>query len=438
MSIEREPGGDIVDAYLPDPETSEESTVPDPDTTAEDQVEPAYRWGGPEGKNLVTNPKGITPIADVDDSDIWPTTEQRERGWWFRKGKAIIRRHRPEPAALEAATRRAREVSAYDLSLIAQTPGHEEIQERIEAERKHRDDWAALDEREHQDLIDQEDAQRKHNAGLKEQHRQRENATVAALQRQAEILDPTTQLIRLDKASKYLPWLALVPAALAVAAGAVNVGTKLAEISPSTTLVGWMVEPLFTIPVVVILIAQIAGALPRPDLSNGIREAVKDNRYFGFELFLLAVAVFLNSGTHALTGHFVAAAVWLTVPAGLGLSAYLVPKIVNDLRQALAEWTNENTNEPTVLQARNTRLDVFPATVPSQVNDDAEQAAGELEQDPFRRLLDAVRNSRIDPQRNRPIDPTSGASIARVLKVRREVAIELRDRYKNAPRNTQG
>src|SRR5690606_23510747 len=103
--------------------------------------------------------------------------------------------------------------------------------------------------------------QAEHEARLAEARRRRENRATAALERRDRALDPTSRIVRLAAAERFVPWIAVLPAALAAVLGAVNVGVCLDALSPGTQVINWLVEPLLTIPVIAILVAQILGAI---------------------------------------------------------------------------------------------------------------------------------------------------------------------------------
>ncbi|MEV0698611.1 hypothetical protein AB0I53_11940 [Saccharopolyspora sp. NPDC050389] len=318
----RQPGGDVVDAYLTNDEHPEADMQP-------------YRWTSQD--TLETDPHGIPPVAaEIDDAALWPTVRDR-------KGR-VVRSYRPDPAAVQTAVTRSRAMRRYDVAELAEAPSHDEIAEVIAQGARQRSDGRALDDARHRHEIDQAYAQIDHDAQVADDERQHDNDVRQAQRRQARATDPTSLLVRLAWAEKWLPVLAMVPAAFALAAGAVNVFNELQRINPETRLVNWAVEPLFTLPLVVILLAQMLGALPKPDFSRGVGAALRTNRYVGMEVGLTAMAIVLNVVPHWLPkDHWTGDLVWLVVPAGLGFSAYLVPRLVTDIRQALREWSAETS-----------------------------------------------------------------------------------------------
>ncbi|GAA0509640.1 hypothetical protein [Saccharopolyspora thermophila] len=321
----RLPGGDVVDAYLAT------------DDSPEPEMQP-YRWTSQD--TLETDPHGIPPVgpAEVDDAALWPVVRDR-------KGKAV-RSCRPDPAAVQTAVRRAREMRRYDINELAEAPSPDEVAEVIAQGARHRAERRALADARHRHELEQERAQIQHEAQVANAEREHDNHVREAQRRRERAKDPTTSLVRLAWAEKWLPGLGLVPAVFALVAGAVNVFNELDRINPETWLINWAVEPLFTWPLVVILLAQMLGALPKPDFSHGVRSAFRANRYVGMEVGLTGMAIVLNVGLHWLPqDHWSGDLVWLVVPAGLAFSAYLVPRLVTDIRQALREWSAEDTRE---------------------------------------------------------------------------------------------
>lgn len=349
MSI-HERGGDVVDAYL-----------------AHDQepVMQSYRWSS--NGTLETDPHGIPPVrTEVDDGELWPTVRDR-------KGNPV-RSSRPDPDAVAAAVARSRAMQCHDVDELAQAPSHDEIAEVIAQGARHRAGRRGLaDERHHQEIA-QERAQITHEAQVADDARKHDNHVRAAQQRRERATDPTSVLVRLAWAAKWLPGLSLVPAVFALIAGAFNVAGELNRINPQTAGINWAVELLFTWPVVVILLAQMLGALPKPDFSHGIA-GLRSNRYVGMEIGLTGMAILLNVGLHWLPeNHPAGSAVWLVVPAGLGFSAYLVPRLVTDIRQALREWSAQDET-PSANEGFSVAADLHRENPPAA-------AAGEVENRP--------------------------------------------------------
>lgn len=248
----------------------------------------------------------------------------------------------PAPMALQAAVSRARQAVALQESdelRLAKSP--EDVREDLSQARRHRDAYRAYEDRVYRDRLAELDAGRAHARVLAKHERKRNEDAAEAGQRLAQLLDPTAALIRLQRARRWAPRVALLPAVFAVAAGAVNVGTQLSRINPATAWVNWAIEPLFTLPILAILIAQIAGAIPSVaealtgvDTPTKAFHAVLGNQYARVEAGLFLVAVALNVGLHfagpgadGSSGSWV----WMVVPAGLVVSMYLVPKLLSDL-----------------------------------------------------------------------------------------------------------
>ncbi|WP_335989292.1 hypothetical protein [Glycomyces sp. MUSA5-2] len=367
--------------------------------------------------------------ADVDsdaDSFLWPSVVDA-------KGRNTGELARPNPEAARVAIRRAAAVTPADIEalaeaisepeardIIAQAAGQRATVRELNAGvAKLRATLAAEGER----------RQAEHEARMAEARRRRENRAAAALERRDRALDPTSRIVRLAAAERFVPWVAVLPAFLAAALGAVNVGVSLDVLSPGTQLINWMVEPLLTVPLIAILIAQILGAVDQG----------KANPYRGLEHALVTVALVLNVGLHIVVdGVGPAAFVWAIVPAGLAISAHLVPRLIGNTRQALADASTEPTPAPAAAPAPGFRVAARPAPVrvdsdrtapgPVQVKS-GEAPESRSDADVLADLATAVQNRQIDPGTNRPINVTSAESIRRTIRVSRDRARALRDQF---------
>jgi hypothetical protein len=347
--------------------------------------------------------------ADADAS-LWPNVLDA-------KGKATAEVARPNPAAFRAALNRAAQTDPAEVAFLANAISEAEAREIIAA---------AAAERGHERRLDAEVTalrldlaakghrrQAEHDAGLAESRRRRENRAAEALERRTRALDPTSRVVRLAAAARFVPWIAVLPAVLAAVLGAVNVGVQFDALSPGTHVINWLIEPLLTLPLLAILAAQISGAVP----SGGA------NPYRRLERVLITVAVGLNVGLHLLVGAPVAeAAVWAIVPAGLAISAYLVPRLIGHLMDALTAAGTAEVDPPRAPR------EASPGPIPSQDNAviDADRRTDAEVLDAFAR---AVQTGQLDPRTGRPIDPTSAESIRRTLRVGRARAAALRDEY---------
>lgn len=316
-------GGDVIDAYL----------LPD----EESEMQP-YRWT--ERDTLETDPAGFAPIED--DEQLDPVRVEEERRIW---GQSLAGDRAPNPGALDAAVRRARQaVALQDDPALLEAKSPEDLQADLAQQRAHRDADRSYQDRVYRDRLAELDAARAHERSLSAQRRKRDQRVATAEFRREKVLDPTNTLVLLNWALRLVPWLALVPAVFAVVVGAVNVWSELDRINPATAWVNWAVEPLFTWPLAVILIAQILGAVPKPDLSSGAR-GLTANPYVRLELILVTAGVALNVGLHFVpSGSPLGGAVWLFVPAGFAFSGYLIPRLITDIRAAIAEWS-ENVDD---------------------------------------------------------------------------------------------
>ena len=367
----------------------------------------------------------VEPGADVDpdaDSYLWPSVVDA-------KGRNTGELARPNPEAARAAMRRAAAVSAADIGVLADAISEPEARDIIAQAAGQRsvarDLSAGVAKLRVQLAAEGARRQAEHEARMAEARRRRENRAAAALERRDRALDPTSRIVRLAAAERLVPWIAVLPAVLAAVLGAVNVGVSLDVLSPGTQLINWLVEPLLTLPIVAILIAQILGAVGEGDA----------NPYRRLEWALVTVALALNVGLHvAVDGIAPAAFVWAIVPAGLAISANLVPRLIGHTRQALAEASVEPNREPhsgfrVASQAAPVQVDsAWTAPGPSQVSA-SNGAESRSDADVLAALAAAVRDRRIDPGTGRPINVASAESIRRTLRVSRDRARVLRDQF---------
>lgn len=297
-------GGDVVDAYL---------------LAGEEAEMPPYRWT--EDNMLQTDPGGFEPVSaevleDTDaDAEIWGGSS-------------------PDPQGMAAALSRARRVVAIqDAPELRAALSPADVQADLEAERATRDGERDLSRRVSEIRQGQRREEIEHTARLAGWERKRTEAEAETEFELRRVSNPVTQLTTLRKARSWAPAVALVPAVFAVLAGAYNVGAGLTGISPGTAWINWLIEPLVTVPIVAILIAQIAGAVPAVAEAANPWASLRENSYARIEAQLFVVAAGLNVGVHLIgTGADRAmAAVWLVVPFGLAVSMYLAPKLRADL-----------------------------------------------------------------------------------------------------------
>lgn len=358
------------------------------------------------------------------DAHLWPIMLDE-------RGNPTTETAMPNPAAMRLARRRTEATSEADVDVLAEAvsePEAREIIHRASEQRAFERELDAKVARRRAELASEGARhQAEHDARMADSRRRRENRRVAALERQDRALDPTSKIVRLAAAERWVPWIAVTPAIMAAVLGAVNVGVSLDHLSPGTQLINWMVEPLVTIPLIAILVAQILGAI-----GEG-----KNNPYRNLEHGLVLMAVLLNVGLHVyIDGALTPAAlVWLIVPAGLAISANLVPRLIGSLREALAGAVVEP--RPALSKAVRTA----PVTVatgaestwtepgPSQVSGESTPVESRSGAELLTELAEAVRDGRTDPQTGRAINPASTESIRRTLKVGKERARALREAY---------
>lgn len=313
----------------------------------------------PDNWRVATLP--VSPIGEIptenavlDDTDaaadVWPTVG---------KGKKDVVHHRPDPNGTRAAAMEAVETVRWqDHPALVQAKSAADLHKDMDLARHERDAERELRRREVDAVIAEKDADREHAEELRRLGRDAERNAEKASATRDRILDPTSALVKLDKAMRFIPGAALVPALLAILVGAVNVCLELNRVNPETWLVNWSVELLFTWPLLVILAAQALGAIPKGST----------NRYVGIEVLLTVIAIVLNVGLHWVpANHWAGDLVWLFVPAGLGFSAYLVPALTRDIRQGIAEWSADTAGEGVTPPSyrENTATDTAPRK-PSQ------------------------------------------------------------------------
>ena len=358
---------------------------------------------------------------DVDpeaDAELWPPVLDA-------KGRPTGELARPNPAAMRAALDRVAAVDPAEVDLLANAVSEAEARAIIAQaarQREHERKLAAeVAERRVQLAAEGARRQAEHEARLAEDRRRRENRAEAALERRSRALDPTGRVVRLAAAERFVPWIAVVPAVLAAVLGAVNVGVMLDHLSPSTHVINWMVEPLLTLPVLAILAAQILGAV-----GSGASDP-----YRRLEWALIAVAVGLNVGLHvAVDGLTPTAAVWAIVPAGLAISVHLVPQLIRNVREALAD-AGQSAETTGPVPAGSTSTVPRPMQVDAVVDPDRRTDAEVAEA-----FQVAVQNGQTDPRTGRPIDPSSAESIRRTIRVSAARARALRDQYQAALKAT--
>lgn len=188
--------------------------------------------------------------------------------------------------------------------------------------------------------------QRVHDARQERARQRHEHATQAAQRRRERVLDPTADLVRLHRGLRILPLGALLPAAIATAAGSINVGGELLRItgadSPAATALAYMVEILFTLPLLVIMGTQYVAATRTAGADNERTE-----RFAAAEVLLLGVTVALNVGVHWIPSATGAPAdgpgalLWVLVPCGLAVSMWLTPRVLDLLTSRFRQTARE-------------------------------------------------------------------------------------------------
>lgn len=240
----------------------------------------------------------------------------------------------PDPQGMSAALERARRVvEVQDAPELRQAKSPADVAADLEAERQYRDGERELSRRVGEVRQNERHREIEHAARLAGWERRRSEAEAETEFELRRATNPVTQLTTLRKARTAAPAVALIPAVFAVLAGAYNVGAGLTAISAGTAWINWLIEPLVTVPIVAILIAQICGAVPAVAEAPSPASALRTNTYARVEVLLFVVAGVLNVGVHLLGSGAdrAMAAVWLVVPFGLAVSMYLAPKLRTDL-----------------------------------------------------------------------------------------------------------
>lgn len=329
----------------------EETYVPESVTDDETPQMASYRWT--DDDRLVTDAGGIDPIREVSpgdydlaaDSDIWKAGS----------GRAGRRAVVPDPDKLAAIRRvSSRVVDMQEDDALIEAMTEDEFAESRglaralrENRRTHEFDMARFE-------LDEEKAEAKHAASMRQKARQLRESIADAKERHRQASDPTHRLVLLSRLARWLPLAALLPGLASVAIGLDNAGSRLGVISPATQLVNYAFEPMFSIGVLVILVAQWLGAVPSalhsikeagaaPGLFAKIRAAAS-NGFFMMELLLFALTVVLQVGIHYVGPHAetgLAPLVWMFVPLGLLISMALVPAVASRLNAALADAVAE-------------------------------------------------------------------------------------------------
>lgn len=339
---------------------------------------PAYQWL--PAADLPDHLSGaVIPSADVDTSEVW------EKGQTLAPDAARV--------AFEQARVMAKLQEEYSAD-IESALSPEDLAKDDAARRKIRDARREQATRRELDEVEAEAARARHEQKLREiRERQAEEVATMRLTVVRET-NPAHNLAKLNLARWLAPAIALTPAAFAAVAEAVNVGTAMHKLSPATGVINWSLGPLFTVPLIAIMVAQLLGAVPM--LGRG--ERGKRNRFVTIELALFAVTVVMNVGPHLLAGDPIESAIpWLSVPAGFALSMYLVPALRDYLNnefvsaaEAAKEWladssgTNSSEVRPAPSDLHGTNRDEGAGT-------NSGTNADELVPDPEHESLDSIR-----------------------------------------------
>ncbi|MCA1194169.1 hypothetical protein [Saccharopolyspora sp. 6V] len=334
-------GGDVVDAYL--------AGAP-----VEDVMQQSYRWS--ERDTLETDPGSDAPIGEVAGGDYAAVADSEI--WRVGDGRRAAQQVVPDPDRLAAMRRVAsRVVDLQDDAALVDAMTEAELAEARSQARQLREQRRAHQAQMQRFDLDEEQAAAAHEQELRRRERQLAEAVAGAKERHRKAADPTHRLGMLAHLALWLPVAALVPGLLSIVLGASNAATELSRLSPATGVVNWLMEPMFSLGVLVILVAQWLGAVPSAlhslkdaagaaGLGAKLRAAA-GNGFFVMELALFALTVVLQVGIHyvgpgAATGT--GPLVWFFVPLGLLISMALVPATATRLNAALATALREAEN----------------------------------------------------------------------------------------------
>lgn len=343
---------------------------------------PAYQWL--PAADLPDHLSGaVIPSAGVDTSEVW------------EKGQTLA------PDAARVAFEQARvmaELQEEYSADIESALSPEDLAKDDAARRKIRDARRERETARELDEVKAETARARHEQKLREA-RQRQAEELATMQLAVvRETNPALGLSRLNLARRLSPAIALLPAVFATVAEGVNVGTAMHDISPETAVINWSLGPLFTLPLVAIMVAQFLGAVPmlgRPAKGEKVNEFIK------IEVVLFLAAVVMNVGPHVLDGDLKGAIPWLSVPAGFALSMYLLPLLRNRLNaqfveaaEGAKEWL-ESVSGKGSSEVRPTPSDLHGENPGegsgANPGEGVGERSGEVVPDPDRESLDSIR-----------------------------------------------
>src|SRR5690606_12382447 len=253
----------------------------------------------------------------------------------------------PDPDALAAAVDRARRtVALQDVGERMQAKASADIAKDLEAERELRDLDRERKRRRRQAEIAEAEAIDAHEQRMRDLDRRAREASAHATVTADALTNPHHEVVRLDRARRWVPALAAVPGVFALVAGAINVGSQLNRLFPGVPFVSWVIDPIITLAIIAIGAAHLYDVV-RPRNTGRTARAV--NPFRKVEAFLFAL-----TSTAAVALHYpdgpgperagatgIAPLIWLSIPVGLGVSLWLVPKLRAAFTDRLTEAREE-------------------------------------------------------------------------------------------------
>lgn len=225
-------------------------------------------------------------------------------------------------------------IAVQDAPELREAKKLDEITAEIDLAAEHRGDLLALQRKRNRALIAQGERELATEVEIsRAAHRDKlEAAKANALLNR--LTSPVGYLAAQMRARRLSLILTALPAVVAVLLGSVQVQSAVTELlklkaGDPISLALFGLEPLFTLPLVAILIYQAAAPGGSPTNWREVRSA----KFFLAEVGLLGASITINVGPHVLLHQAGTAAVWLAVPATILLTLNLLPR----LAQAYAE-----------------------------------------------------------------------------------------------------
>lgn len=253
----------------------------------------------------------------------------------------------PDPDALAAAVDRARRtVALQGVDELVQAKSPADIAKDLEAERELRDLDRERKRKRRQAEIAEAEAIDAHEQRMRDLDRRAREASAHATVTADALTNPHHEVVRLYRARRWVPALAAVPGVFALVAGAINVGSQLDRLFPGVPFVSWVIDPIITLAIIAIGAAHLYDVV-RPRNTGRTARAV--NPFRKVEVFLFAL-----TSTAAVALHYpdgpgperagatgIAPLIWLSIPVGLGVSLWLVPKLRAAFTDRLTEAREE-------------------------------------------------------------------------------------------------